>query len=99
MYQKAGSGPSNGTFMRRAPGCVSAGAQLWPGARSRSRQSLKVCTVGVPEFQVAISEETSEPSLKSTRSQPAADHVCTENPAAGLAATSCTDVAATSNVT
>ena len=64
-----------------------------------SRQSLKVWTVGVPAFQVAISEETSDPSLKSTRSQPAADHVWTENPAAGVAATSCTDVAATSSVT
>jgi hypothetical protein len=60
---------------------------------------LKVCTVGAPEFQVAISEETPEPALKSTRSQPAADHVWTENPAAGVAATSCTDVAATSSVT
>jgi hypothetical protein len=48
---------------------------------------------------VAISDETVEPSPKSTRSQPAADHVCTENPESGVAATSWTDVFAISSVT
>jgi hypothetical protein len=42
---------------------------------------------------VAMSEETVAPSLKSTRSQPAPDHVWTENPAMGVAATSSTDEA------
>ena len=62
-------------------------------------QSVNVCTVGACPFQVAISDETVEPSPKSTRSQPAADHVCTENPESGVAATSWTDVLAISSVT
>lgn len=60
---------------------------------------MKVWTVGAPEFQVAISEETVRPSLKSTRSQPGADQVWTENPAAGVAVTSWTDDAANCSVT
>jgi hypothetical protein len=87
MYQKAWPSPSNGTFTRRAPVCAPAPRRRGP-APGRSAQSLKICTLGAPEFQVAISEETPEPSLKSTRSHPAADHVWTENPAAGVASTS-----------
>jgi hypothetical protein len=35
-----------------------------------------------------MSEDTSGPELKSTRSHPVPDHVCTEYPAAGTAVTS-----------
>ena len=93
MYQTAQSKEPKGTSIPGQGPCLRSAAAPVCG------QSLKVCTVGAPEFQVAISEETPEPPLKSTRSQPAADHVWTENPAAGVAATSCTDAAATSSVT
>jgi hypothetical protein len=56
--------------------------------RRAGQPSVKVWTVGAPEFQVAMREEMAAPWLKSTRSQPGADHVWTEKPAAGVAVTS-----------
>lgn len=47
-------------------------------------------TVGACWYQLAISDETCGPELKSTRSQPVPDHVWTEYPALGTAVTSCT---------
>lgn len=54
---------------------------------------------GACSYQLAISDDTCGPELKSTRSQPVPDHVCTEYPAAGTAVTSCTEPAPRSSVT
>jgi DNA-binding response OmpR family regulator len=50
-------------------------------------------------YQLAISEDTCAPELKSTRSQSVPDHVCTEYPTSGTAVTSCTELPVTSRVT
>jgi hypothetical protein len=54
---------------------------------------------GACRYQLAISDDTRGPELKSTRSQPVPDQVCTAYPASGTAVTSVTDVAVTSSVT
>jgi len=50
-------------------------------------------------YQLAISEETCAPELKSTRSQPVPDQVWTEYPTSGTAVTSWTAPPDTSRVT
>jgi hypothetical protein len=50
-------------------------------------------------FQLAISEDTFTPELKSTRSQPLADQVCTDHPASGTAVTSRADPPVSTSVT
>lgn len=55
--------------------------------------------VGACWYQLAISDETCGPELKSTRSQPVPDHVRTEYPAFGTAVTSCTEPSARFSVT
>jgi hypothetical protein len=47
-------------------------------------------TVGACSYQLAISDDTFGPELKSTRSQPVPDQVCTAYPSAGTAVTSVT---------
>jgi hypothetical protein len=56
-------------------------------------------TDGACSYQLAISDETCGPELKSTRSQPVPDQVCTEYPASGIAVTSCTESEVRSSVT
>jgi hypothetical protein len=56
-------------------------------------------TVGACWYQLAISDETCGPELKSTRSHPVPDHVWTEYPASGTAVTSCTELPVMSSVT
>jgi len=60
---------------------------------------LVTVTVGACSYQLAISDDTSGPALKSTRSQPVPDQVCTEYLAAGTAVTSWTEPPARSSVT
>jgi hypothetical protein len=50
-------------------------------------------------YQLAIRDDTCGPELKSTRSQPVPDQVCTEYPTSGTAVTSCTELFVTSSVT
>ena len=56
-------------------------------------------TVGACWYQLAISEDTCAPELKSTRSQSVPDQVCTEYPASGTADTSCIEPGTVSSVT
>jgi len=56
-------------------------------------------TVGACSYQLAISDETCGPELKSTRSQPVPDQVCTEYPALGAAVTNWATLPARLSVT
>jgi hypothetical protein len=58
-----------------------------------------VTTEGAWPFQLAISEDTCAPELKSTRSQSLPDHRCTANPASGTAVTSRAESRVSSSVT
>ena len=51
--------------------------------RDRRRGQLVTVTVGVCSYQLAISDDTWAPELKSTRSQSVPDQVCTEKPESG----------------
>lgn len=55
--------------------------------------------VGACRYQLAISDDTCGPELKSTRSQSVPDQVCTEYPASGTAVTNCTESPVTFSVT
>jgi hypothetical protein len=56
-------------------------------------------TAGGCPFQLAISEDTDAPELKSTRSHCGPDHVCTDHPASGTAVTSLAEFPVSSSVT
>jgi hypothetical protein len=66
--------------------------------RRRPAQFVTV-TDGACPFQLAISDDTCVPELKSTRSQSGPDQFCTVKPASGTAVTSCAESAVTSSVT
>ena len=72
----------------------------WPARTPRiSAGQFVTTTDGGCPFQLAISDDTRGPELKSTRSQPGADHVCTVNPPDGTAVTSRAEFPVSSSVT
>jgi hypothetical protein len=56
-------------------------------------------TVGACWYQLAISDDTCAPELKSTRSQSVPDQVWTEKPESGMAVTSAAESPETSSAT
>lgn len=56
-------------------------------------------TEGGWPFQLAMSDDTFTPELKSTRSQPGPDQVCTANPASGTAVASRAELLVSTSVT
>lgn len=73
---------------------------LWLASRYGAEPGQFVTTTdGACPFQLAISEDTLTPELKSTRSHCGPDQVCTANPAPGTAVTSRAEFRVSSSVT